>query len=70
MGTRTDRIAEWVLRTNARLPLFVLHTIGNLLGSLLAIIPGKRVATCHTINRACFPELSSSQQKRLVRQSF
>jgi KDO2-lipid IV(A) lauroyltransferase len=70
MGTRTDRIAEWVLRTNARLPLFVLHTIGNLLGSLLAIIPGKRVATCHTNIRACFPELSSSQQKRLVRQSF
>jgi KDO2-lipid IV(A) lauroyltransferase len=70
MGIRTDRIAEWVLRTNARLPLFVLHTIGNLIGSLLAIIPGKRVTTCHTNIRACFPELSASRQRRLVRQSF
>lgn len=70
MGTTTDRIAEWILRANARLPLPVLHTMGNLIGSLLAIIPGKRVATCHTNIKACFPELSAYRQRRLVRQSF
>ena len=70
MGTKTDRIAEWVLRTNARLPLPVLHGIANLIGSLLAIIPGKRVATCHTNIKACFPELSAFQQRRLARKSF
>ena len=70
MGTKTDRIAEWVLRTNARLPLPVLHGIANLIGSLLAIIPGKRVATCHTNIKACFPEFSAFQQRRLARKSF
>ena len=70
MGTKTDRIAEWVLRTNARLPLPVLHGIANLIGSLLAIIPGKRVATCHTNIKACFPELSAFKQRRLARKSF
>jgi KDO2-lipid IV(A) lauroyltransferase len=70
MGTKTDRIAEWVLRTNARLPLPVLHGIANLIGSLMAIIPGKRVATCHTNIKACFPELSPFQQRRLARKSF
>jgi KDO2-lipid IV(A) lauroyltransferase len=31
MGTKTDRIAEWVLRANARLPLPVLHGIARLM---------------------------------------
>ena len=70
MGTNTDRIAEMVLRTNARLPLPVLHGIANLIGSLLAIIPGKRVATCHTNIKACFPELSPYKQHLLVRKCF
>ena len=70
MGTTTDRIAEWILRANARLPLPVLHTIGNLVGSVIASIPGKRLATCQTNIEACFPELSAYRQRRLVRQSF
>ena len=70
MGTKTDKIAELILRANARLPLPVLHVMGNLIGSLLAIIPGKRVATCQTNIAACFPELSSASQRRLVRQTF
>lgn len=70
MGTKTDKIAELILRANARLPLPVLHAMGNLIGSLLAIIPGKRVATCQTNIAACFPELSSTRQRRLVRQTF
>ncbi|NOY16019.1 MAG: lysophospholipid acyltransferase family protein [Gammaproteobacteria bacterium] len=70
MSTRTDRIAETVLRTNARLPLSVLHTIGNIFGSLLLILPGKRVATCRTNIESCFPELSRNSQRRLVRQSL
>ncbi|HEC27282.1 MAG TPA: hypothetical protein ENI67_07730 [Gammaproteobacteria bacterium] len=70
MSTRKDRIAETVLRTNARLPLSVLHTIGNIFGSLLVILPGKRVATCRANIETCFPELSRSSQRRLVRQSL
>jgi KDO2-lipid IV(A) lauroyltransferase len=70
MGTKTDRIAEWVLRANARLPLPVLHGIANIIGSLMVIIPGKRVATCHTNIKTCFPELSPFQQRRLARKSF
>ena len=65
MGTKTDKIVERVLRTNARLPLPVLHGIANLIGSLLAIIPGKRVATCKTNIKVCFPDLSGYQQGRL-----
>ncbi len=70
MSTRKDRIAETVLRTNARLPLSVLHTIGNIFGSLLVILPGKRVATCRANIETCFPELSRNSQRRLVRQSL
>lgn len=70
MGNNTDRIAEVVLQTNARLPLPVLHGIANLIGSLLAIIPGKRVTTCHTNIKACFPELSPYKQRQLVRKCF
>ncbi len=70
MGTKTDRIAEWVLRTNARLPLPVLHSIGNILGSMLSILPGKRIATCRKNIQACFPELSRFRQQRMVRQSL
>lgn len=70
MSARTDRIAELLLRTNARLPLPVLHSIGNVLGSLLAMLPGKRVATCLANIEACFPELSHSAQKRLMRKNY
>jgi KDO2-lipid IV(A) lauroyltransferase len=70
MGTKIERIAEWVLRTNAHLPLPVLHVIGNFIGSLLAIIPSKRVLTCHTNIEACFPELSDIEQRRLLRKNF
>jgi len=59
-----------LLRTNAKLPLPVLHAIGNIIGSLLAIIPGKRLATCRTNIKACFPELSDFEQRRLVRQNL
>jgi KDO2-lipid IV(A) lauroyltransferase len=70
MAKRTDRIAEWILRANAHLPLPVLHVIGNLLGSLLALIPGKRISTLRTNIRLCFPELSPRQQQRLVRKNI
>lgn len=70
MGTQTDRIAEWLLRTNARLPLPVLHMVGNAIGTLLALIPGKRLSTCRTNIRLCFPELSPAQQRRLVRRNI
>jgi len=70
MGTKTDSIAEWVLRTSACLPLPVLHTIGFLIGSLLGVLPGKRVATCQTNINSCFPELPAHMRQRLVRQNF
>ncbi len=70
MSNRSDKIVELLLRTNARLPLAVLHSLGNFIGSLMAIIPSKRVATCQANIKACFPELSNSQRKRLLRKSF
>ncbi len=70
MSSRTDRIAEFVLRTNARLPLPVLHSIGNILGVLIALIPGKRIETSRRNIKACFPELSPSVQKRIVNRSL
>jgi KDO2-lipid IV(A) lauroyltransferase len=69
MAKHTDRIAECILRSNARLPLPLLHVLGNLLGSLLAIIPGKRLSTLNTNIRLCFPELTTRQQARLVRKN-
>lgn len=70
MTDRTEKIVEILLRTNARLPLPVLHGLGNFIGSLLAIVPSKRMATCQANIKACFPELSNSQRKRLQRKSF
>jgi KDO2-lipid IV(A) lauroyltransferase len=70
MGTKIDRIAEWILRTNAHLPLPLLHVIGYFIGNLLSIIPSKRARTCRTNIEACFPELSAFEQRRLGRKSF
>lgn len=70
MTDRTEKIVEILLRTSARLPLPVLHGLGNFIGSLLAIVPSKRMATCQANIKACFPELSNSQRKRLQRKSF
>ncbi len=70
MSMRTEKVAELLLRTNAHLPLPVLHGIGNFIGSLLAIIPSKRVSTSQANIKACFPELTNSQRKRLLRKSF
>lgn len=66
MSQTTDRIAQTLLRTNARLPLPVLHLIGSFIGTLFWIIPNKRLSTCRTNIRRCFPELSRGQQSRLV----
>jgi KDO2-lipid IV(A) lauroyltransferase len=44
----------------------VLHLLGTLIGSLFWVVPNKRLSTCRTNIRRCFPELSRWQQQRLV----
>ena len=70
MSSRTDKIAEWLLRANAHLPLPVLHGLGYLFGSLLAILPGKRLATCSRNIGLCFPEYSQRKKKVLLRKNL
>ncbi|HGX92659.1 MAG TPA: lipid A biosynthesis acyltransferase [Candidatus Tenderia sp.] len=63
-------LAKLILHTTARLPLPVAHLLGVVIGTGLILIPNRtrRIATINI--RLCFPELSLSQQKRLVRQSL
>jgi KDO2-lipid IV(A) lauroyltransferase len=70
MSQITDRIAQWVLRANARLPLIINHALGSLIGTLATFIPNKRIATCRTNIQRCFPELSRREQNRLVRSAM
>jgi len=70
MGERRDRIAERVLQTNARLPLVVLHALGNLVGTLATLIPNKRLATTRTNLAQCFPGLGKVQRELLAWRSM
>jgi KDO2-lipid IV(A) lauroyltransferase len=59
-----------LLRLLGFLPLPVLTALGALLGELLHLcMPGRRHITATNI-RACFPELSRTAQRRLVRAHF
>ena len=70
MSKSSDRIAQCLLRANARLPLSVNHALGIVIGTLFTWIPNKRIATCRTNIRRCFPELTRREQNRLVRRSM
>ena len=54
----------------ARLPLVVLHGLGNLIGWLLWLLPnGRRRAAFRNIE-LCLPQLSTAERRRLVRRSL
>jgi KDO2-lipid IV(A) lauroyltransferase len=67
MSLTRDRIAQWLLRANARLPLSFNHALGILIGTAFTWIPNKRIHTCRTNIRRCFPELSRREQNRMIR---
>jgi KDO2-lipid IV(A) lauroyltransferase len=65
-----DWLALLFLRTVAALPLPLIWLIGGVLGTLLYyLMPGRRHIAATNI-RACFPERSLAQQRRLVQAHF
>lgn len=65
-----DWLALVFLRTVALLPLKLIWVVGGAIGELLHLaMVGRRHITATNI-RACFPELSATAQRRLVRAHF
>jgi KDO2-lipid IV(A) lauroyltransferase len=52
------------------LPLSLQAAIGNALGWLLALVPGRRRRIVATNLALCFPDLSPGRRRRLLRQTF
>ena len=52
------------------LPLSLQAAIGNALGWLLALMPGRRQRIVATNLALCFPDLSPGRRRRLLRQTF
>ena len=59
-----------LLRTFAVLPYGLVARLGEALGYLLYLIPGRRRHILRTNLRLCFPEQSAAQRDRLARTSF
>ena len=59
-----------VLRVLALLPLPALRALGTALGFLLSFSPARIARTTRTNIALCYPNLSSKQQKNLVRESL
>jgi KDO2-lipid IV(A) lauroyltransferase len=59
-----------LLRGLSVLPYGLVARLGEALGFLLYLIPGKRRRILHTNLRLCFPEQSDAQRARLARASF
>ncbi|WP_368648524.1 lipid A biosynthesis lauroyl acyltransferase [Castellaniella ginsengisoli] len=68
-NTQTALISG-LLRVLSALPYGLVARLGEALGSLLYLIPGKRRHILHTNLRLCFPEQSEQQRKRLARATF
>ncbi|SFF24977.1 KDO2-lipid IV(A) lauroyltransferase [Fontimonas thermophila] len=54
----------------SRLPLVVLHGIGNLAGWVLWLVPNGRRRTAYRNLEVCLPHLSAGERRRLVRRSL
>jgi KDO2-lipid IV(A) lauroyltransferase len=52
------------------LPLPLQAALGNALGWLLALLPGRRRRIVETNLALCFPDLSPGRRRRLLRQTF
>jgi len=65
-----DWLSLVFLRTVSLLPLPLIWLVGGVLGQLLYFLMGARRHITLTNLRACFPELSPAQQRRLARAHF
>jgi KDO2-lipid IV(A) lauroyltransferase len=63
-------LTSGLLRGLSALPYGLVARMGETLGSLLYLIPGKRRHILHTNLRLCFPEQSEDQRRRLARATF
>lgn len=59
-----------LLRTFSALPYKFVARLGENLGSLLYLIPGRRKHILHTNLRLCFPEKTEAQRESLARLTF
>ncbi|WP_269500221.1 lipid A biosynthesis lauroyl acyltransferase [Castellaniella sp. S9] len=69
INTQTALISG-LLRVLSTLPYGLVARVGEALGFLLYLIPGKRRHILDTNLRLCFPEQTEQQRKRLARTSF
>ena len=63
-------IIKSILRLLSLLPLPITHKVGAIIGYGLANFPNKSRQTTQTNIQLCFPELSTLQQKKLVKKSL
>ena len=59
-----------LLRLIALLPYGLIARLGNFLGSVLYLLPGKRKHIVHTNLRLCFPDLAPEAREKLARSNF
>jgi Kdo2-lipid IVA lauroyltransferase/acyltransferase len=62
-------LLKLLFRVFALLPLRAAHALGSALGSLLLVIPNRRVRTARINIDLCFPELDARSRRALVRDS-
>ncbi|MBF6618388.1 lipid A biosynthesis lauroyl acyltransferase [Pollutimonas thiosulfatoxidans] len=71
MKNRTQTtLTSGLLRALAALPYGLVARLGEQLGSLLYLIPGKRKHILQTNLRLCFPEQSDAEREKLARSTF
>jgi KDO2-lipid IV(A) lauroyltransferase len=63
-------MTEFLIRLFARLPLSTAQAFGSLLGRLAWRLDGRERKNAEINIRLCFPELSTSEQERLVRRTL
>lgn len=69
-GSIQSRAMRLLFHVLARLPLVVLHGLGNLIGWVLWIFPNGRRHAAYRNLAVCMPELTLAQRHRLVRRSL
>lgn len=65
-----NALTSGLLRTLSALPYGFVARLGETLGSLLYLIPGKRKHILHTNLRLCFPEQTDAERKHLALSAF
>ncbi len=65
-----NRLTSGLLRTLSALPYGFVARLGEALGSLLYLVPGKRKHILRTNLRLCFPEKTDAQREQLAYSTF